>query len=173
MVHWLHLLDFNIPNQYLYDTFVPKSYFSGSLNWMSSPKFKQIANEFGALAKAREQRYQIDMLSQRHPSDVCQVFVWVIHDFYWDRGRENNHAFKENDSLEAANYHLHAIHCLRTCMRTLPLAINTLRPKQDGHHFPDDIFECIFLKENVWIPIKISLKFVPKSPINNIPALVH
>ena len=27
------------------------------------------------------------------------------------------------------------------------------------------------MNENVWISIKISLKFVPKSPINNIPAL--
>ena len=33
--------------------------------------------------------------------------------------------------------------------------------------------ECIFLNENVWILIKISLKFVPKGPINNIPALVQ
>ena len=30
-----------------------------------------------------------------------------------------------------------------------------------------------FLNENVWIPIKISLKFVPKGRINNIPALVQ
>ena len=29
------------------------------------------------------------------------------------------------------------------------------------------------LNENVWIPIKISLKFVPKGPINNIPAMVQ
>ena len=49
---------------------------------------------------------------------------------------------------------------------------NTLRPRQNGCHFADDIFKCIFLNENVWIPIKISLKFVPKGPINNIPALV-
>ena len=27
--------------------------------------------------------------------------------------------------------------------------------------------------ENIWIPIKISLKFVPKGSINNIPALVQ
>ena len=47
----------------------------------------------------------------------------------------------------------------------------TLRPRQNGRHFPDDIFKWIFLKENVWISIKISLKFVPKVPINNIPAL--
>ena len=30
----------------------------------------------------------------------------------------------------------------------------------------------MFFNENVWISIKISLKFVPKGPINNIPALV-
>ena len=38
--------------------------------------------------------------------------------------------------------------------------INTLRPGQNGRHFADDIFKCIFLNENVWIPTKISLKFV-------------
>ena len=36
----------------------------------------------------------------------------------------------------------------------------------------DDIFNCIFLNENVWIAIKISLKFVPKGPFDNNPALV-
>ena len=49
----------------------------------------------------------------------------------------------------------------------------TLRLRQNGRHFLDDIFKCIFLNENVWISIKISLKFVPKGPINNIPALVQ
>ena len=39
--------------------------------------------------------------------------------------------------------------------------------------FTDDIFKCIFLNEKVWIPIKISLKFVPEGSINNIPALVQ
>ena len=51
--------------------------------------------------------------------------------------------------------------------------LNTLRPRQNGRHFADDIFKCIFLNENVWIPIKISLKFVPQGLINNIPALVQ
>ena len=50
--------------------------------------------------------------------------------------------------------------------------LNTLRLRQNGHHFPDDIFKCIFLNENVWILIEISLKFVPKGAIANIPALV-
>ena len=49
---------------------------------------------------------------------------------------------------------------------------NTLRPRQNGRHFADVILKCISLNENVWIPIKISLKFVPKGPIDNIPALV-
>ena len=38
---------------------------------------------------------------------------------------------------------------------------NTLRQRQNGRHFPDNIFNSIFLNENVSIPIKISLKFVP------------
>ena len=52
-------------------------------------------------------------------------------------------------------------------------SINTLGPRQNGRHFADDIFKYIFLNENVWISIKISLKFVPKGPINNIPSLVQ
>ena len=55
----------------------------------------------------------------------------------------------------------------------LEISIDTLRPRQDGRRFPDDTFERIFLDENVIILIKISLKFVPNGPINNIPALVQ
>ena len=51
--------------------------------------------------------------------------------------------------------------------------VNLLRPRRNGRYNADDIFKCICLKENVWIPTKISLKFVPKGPINNIPALVQ
>ena len=46
-------------------------------------------------------------------------------------------------------------------------------PRQNGRHFPDDIFKWIFLNENVWISINISLKFVPRGPINNIITLVQ
>ena len=59
------------------------------------------------------------------------------------------------------------------CCRSILTSINTLRPRQNGRHFADSIFKCIVLNENVWIPIKISLKFVPKGPSNNIPALVQ
>ena len=50
---------------------------------------------------------------------------------------------------------------------------NTLRPRQNGRHFADEIFKSFFLNETVSIPIKISLKFVPKGPINNFPTLVQ
>ena len=51
--------------------------------------------------------------------------------------------------------------------------INTLRPRRNEQYFEDNIFKRIFVNENVWILIKISLKFLPKFPINNIPALVQ
>ena len=50
---------------------------------------------------------------------------------------------------------------------------NTLSQGQNVHRFPDNIYKCNFLNENVWISIKSSLKFVSKGPINNIPALVQ
>ena len=53
------------------------------------------------------------------------------------------------------------------------IQVNTMRPRQNGRHSADDIFKGIFLNENVRNPIKISLKFVPKGPINNIPSLVQ
>ena len=47
-----------------------------------------------------------------------------------------------------------------------------------GRHKMAAIFQTIFSNEfswmkNVWISIRISLKFVPMGPINNIPALVQ
>ena len=38
-----------------------------------------------------------------------------------------------------------------------------------SRHFAGNIFTCIFLNENVWTYIK----FVPKGPIDNVPALVQ
>ena len=55
----------------------------------------------------------------------------------------------------------------------MPSCVNTLRPRQHGHHFQDDFFKCIFVKESVWISIKFSLNIVPDGPIDNIPSLVQ
>ena len=56
--------------------------------------------------------------------------------------------------------------------------IDSLRGETGFHapllqHFPGDIFKYPVLNEDVYISIKISLKFVPKGPINNIPPLVQ
>ena len=52
--------------------------------------------------------------------------------------------------------------------------VTTLMLGQNGRHFPDDIFSNAFSwMKKLWISVIISLKFVPKGPINNIPALVQ
>ena len=48
----------------------------------------------------------------------------------------------------------------------------TSTPRQNGRRFAGDIFKWVLLNENIWLSIKISLKFVPMGLINNIPALV-
>ena len=53
------------------------------------------------------------------------------------------------------------------------MMFNTLRPRQNRRRFTDDIFKCIFLNENVWISLNISLKYIPKVPFNNILTLVQ
>ena len=44
---------------------------------------------------------------------------------------------------------------------------------EKSRYFAEDIFKCIFLNENVLIEIEISLKFVPKGSIHDIPAVVQ
>ena len=64
--------------------------------------------------------------------------------------------------------------CVSGDLLKLPIVlVNTLRPRQNGRHFADDIFKRFFLNENVLISLNISLKFVAKVRINNIPALVQ
>ena len=70
------------------------------------------------------------------------------------------------------NYPCHNLN-RNSSLSKLLFLFNTLRLRQNGHLFPDDIFKWIFLNENVWISLRVSLKFVPKVRINNIPALVQ
>ena len=66
--------------------------------------------------------------------------------------------------------HLSVLNRSRSCHSR---AINTLRPGQNGRHFADDVLKCSFVNENIWISRKISPEFVPKFPVNNIPALIQ
>ena len=50
--------------------------------------------------------------------------------------------------------------------------VNSSPPGQNGHHFADNIFRCIFVNEKSCIFIEISFKFVPKGPTDNNLALV-
>ena len=51
--------------------------------------------------------------------------------------------------------------------------INTLRSRRNRRYFADDFFKRISMNENVLISIKISLKFIAKDPVSNIPALIQ
>ena len=52
-------------------------------------------------------------------------------------------------------------------------SLNTFWPKQYGCHFADDTLKRISLNENVRILIEISLKFIPKGPIDNKAAMAE
>ena len=49
---------------------------------------------------------------------------------------------------------------LHTNVLLITTSFNTLRPGQNGRHFPDDISKRIFLNENVRLSIEISLHIV-------------
>ena len=51
--------------------------------------------------------------------------------------------------------------------------LNSSNPRQNVHHFADNILKCIFMREKNCILIQISLKFVHKGPIDNKSALVQ
>ena len=50
---------------------------------------------------------------------------------------------------------------------------DTSPPSQNGRHFADDIFKCIFMNEKFRVLIQISLKFIPRGLIENKAALVQ
>ena len=60
---------------------------------------------------------------------------------------------------------------MNTQLKITHTQLNTSRPIQNGRHFPDDRFKCLFLNGNIWINIEIPMYFVPGGQINNIPAL--
>ena len=51
------------------------------------------------------------------------------------------------------------------------LGVKSSPPGQNGRHFAHKVLRCIFVNEKFCILIEISLKFVPKGPIDNNPAL--
>ena len=103
-----------------------------------------------------------------HHQNQCWFIInrdlWHLHDDNFTGNGEDIH--KSKMTFENYTFQIIAI-CPRAHW------VNTLKLRQNGCHFTDNIFKCNFLNENVWILIKISLKFVRKDPITNIPALVQ
>ena len=100
-----------------------------------------------------------------HHSDVTPTCICVLTYHLQLHSKRMRHGSNKAERR-------HRLTVIHTQVRAV-VYFNTLRPRQNGRHFADNIFKCIFLNENVWIPIKIWLKFVPKGPINNIPSLVQ
>ena len=70
------------------------------------------------------------------------------------------------------NYNLNNTkHNWSVCIFYMAHWFNTLRSRQSGRYFPDDIFKCIFLNENMSFD-KDFTQFCFYGWINNIPALV-
>ena len=66
-----------------------------------------------------------------------------------------------------------SLHCLSVDVHFVGSSLTHSGRDKMAATLADDIFKCIFFNENEWILLKISLKFVPKFRINNIPALVQ
>ena len=80
-----------------------------------------------------------------------------------DRMVEANHTAEEAAFLGCSRSFI--------TIRLSTTGINTLRPRQNGRHFADDVFKCIFLNEMCEFCLRFH--WSPKGPINNIPPLVQ
>ena len=94
---------------------------------------------------------------------LCQPRVWGVwhhHSDHWlHRLKEKSRKLTTFSIAILGAWTLIHVYWLLPQAVWLPRTMNlwnfnTLRPRQDGQHFPDDIFKSIFLHENVWISIK-------------------
>ena len=107
--------------------------------------------------------YQHQFYRQAHPLVIVKMSSYRYRNSHYKDKTASRPSYEYNDGM------------LQLCepVWTDCAVFNTLRPRRNEQHFADDIFKRIFFNENIWISIEISLKFVSKGPINNIPALVQ
>ena len=153
----------------------------GIKSWRGSHYYRYIRPKFAILwfkMFSTDHNEILHMSRQCNCRDVCKISLWsaeyimnkTITKFHWISnsfetllvGRAP--CLTREDKLISFQTELISLHQCR---------VNTLRPRQDGRHFADAIFTCIFFNENCCILIKFSLQFVRNGPINNIPALVQ
>ena len=122
------------------------------------------------LANYTDQHGPVFLAGSGHPDveEEAVFFQWVLSvPHVWTREVSERLIYEADTGI----FHVHRI--IRPWKERIPLLqlFNTLRPRQNGYRFGDDIFKCILLNENVWILIEISLKLVQRGSIN--PALVQ
>ena len=127
---------------------------------------------------------------RKHQSSASLAFVRGIHSHRWiprtkgqllgkcfylmtsPWGVDSTTTRKQSTTKQCAYSMGSTIHANRPLTHPPP---PTTTPGQNDHgrHFAEDIFKCIFMKENFYILIRISLKFVSKGPIVLKSALVQ
>ena len=137
--------------------------------------------------------YFWSIISRNKAQEIVCHGRWSVHEIHWALHYEMLRGWSKYQWVSSTLKELHykAINILNSFIqRWLTMALygkpgvklikerkpstfNSLRLWQNRCHFAHDVFKCNSLNENVWIPIKISLKFVPQGPINNIPVLVQ
>ena len=192
-LHWSSIMPYGteLTNLLLRDGFLDITVSSKCVWWhLKSPAFRLFTQPFVQVQIKETSKLHItghcvgnspgtgEFPTQR-ASNAERISIWRRHhDFiYSSQGECHRTSLKVNQNL--AQVVMAPIHSLNPSIYAGPGLLqigdwgvfSTLRPRQDGRHFHNTIFKCIFSNENVHISIKISLKFVPKGPINNIPAL--
>ena len=113
----------------------------------------------------RRYRHHYDVIVMEYPGiERVLIFHEEVFQLSWSTN-------DENAGMSSLWRHVSVTASQITNILTV---FSTSRPRQNNSHFPDDIFKCPFFNANVWIPLKISPKFVPEVRINrNIPTLVQ
>ena len=92
----------------------------------------------------------LDQYSSKISNPYCATTLKLQYP-YWNYKSEHQHSNRATVVWERHGYY--------ELFSVWP-SVNTLRPRQNGRHFPDVIFKWIFLNENVWISIDWHFKFV-------------
>ena len=110
-----------------------------------------------------------DADQRKHQSSTSLAFVWGIHRDRWiprTKGQLRGKCFHlMTSSCVDLTYYSIASRWNMSHWRLLLgllswyLISNTLWPGQNGQHFPDDFFKCIFLNENVGFHWSLFLRF--------------
>ena len=116
-----------------------------------------------------------------HGVGIPGVLVWIIYPHWFGIGASSTgiwYFLRTHLGSLALCVEILALYRGAVCKAKLgdikmANSIYSSSPGQNGCHFTDNIFICIFTDEKFCILIRISLKFVPKGPTDNNAELVQ